>query len=551
MTVYNVGEIYLEDLSGGTSDQLHIYAQTGNIADGAVTDAKLASTGIKSTISGINAGITARDKVIYNSVHYGNSVLSNSGYITATGGVGLNNSFGYSDLIEIPNGAKSVTINRHGAFTGSAVAFYSDAIISASAFVSGTPSPGDVAMYEDPIDANIPDGASYLAFSGRTDSVYYFDAQINFDFLDISDDIKNLQKNVPYFGADTTIENADLVTAGKYIKTDGAQASNNAFACSEMYELPADASDILIVASGNIPTGCAVAFYYWSDFSAGAFISGVSVPSDIPSADQITVQIPDGARYVAFSGRTADTFLATIRIKTVADFLEHKRHQGEYLSILGDSISTYDGYIPSDNQYYYPQTYLPDVNCTWWKRLLDETGMTLLVNNSWSGSLMSGTSQSVGLNRCENLDDGTHMPDHIIVFMGVNDFKYPRALGECGLNSDTYSDLNFSDAYYTALNRIRTKYPRARLYLGTIMQFNYPNDNVTGFPIINSDDVNLTAYNDAIRKLADLYGAEVIEFTKCGITYFNRSVTLGDTAGMHPNAVGHYLMFEAALSHFE
>lgn len=42
MTVYNVGEIYLEDLSGGTSDQLHILAQTDNIADGAVTAAKLA-----------------------------------------------------------------------------------------------------------------------------------------------------------------------------------------------------------------------------------------------------------------------------------------------------------------------------------------------------------------------------------------------------------------------------------------------------------------------------------------------------------------------------
>ena len=47
MTVYNVGDIYLEDLSGGTSDQLHIYAQAGNIADGAVTDAKLAPRGVK------------------------------------------------------------------------------------------------------------------------------------------------------------------------------------------------------------------------------------------------------------------------------------------------------------------------------------------------------------------------------------------------------------------------------------------------------------------------------------------------------------------------
>ena len=53
MTVYNAGNIYLEDLAGGTSDQIHIYAQTDNIADGAITDTKLASDGILSRLDEI------------------------------------------------------------------------------------------------------------------------------------------------------------------------------------------------------------------------------------------------------------------------------------------------------------------------------------------------------------------------------------------------------------------------------------------------------------------------------------------------------------------
>ena len=453
----------------------------------------------------------------------------------------------------IPKDAKSITINRHGNFTGSAVAFYSEGVISESTFISGIPSPDDRTLYELPIDVDIPSNAMFFVFSNRIDTgtIFDFDAQINFDLLTIVNDLSEVEANVPTFGTKIDIKNADLITTSKYINTNGIQASNNAFSCSAMYEIPQDAKEILLSASGTIPTGCAVAFYYWNEFTANAFISGIPVLSNIQTGeDALTIKIPSGAKYVAFSGRTANTFLASILIKSVADFIKNKPHKGEYLSILGDSISTYQGYIPASNDYYYPQTYLQNVNCTWWKRLLDDTGMQLLVNNSWSGSLMSGESSSVGLNRCENLDDGTHTPDHIIIFMGVNDFKYPRELGKCGLDSQTYAVTNFSDAYYTALNRIRTKYPNAKLYLGTIMEFNYPNDNVTGFPIINGNGVNLIDFNNAIRKLADLYGAELIEFTKCGITYFNKTLTLGDTAGLHPNANGHNLMFIEAVKHF-
>lgn len=60
MTVYNTGNIYLEDLNGGTSDQIHIYAQTDNIADGAVTVGKLDPSGVPVSIDMLADNMSTR-----------------------------------------------------------------------------------------------------------------------------------------------------------------------------------------------------------------------------------------------------------------------------------------------------------------------------------------------------------------------------------------------------------------------------------------------------------------------------------------------------------
>lgn len=103
--------------------------------------------------------------------------------------------------------------------------------------------------------------------------------------------------------------------------------------------------------------------------------------------------------------------------------------KGKRLSILGDSISSYKG-ISDDasanstitgNPYYYREPF--SVEQTYWKILLDSLGLTLCVNNSWSGGNLSGKEHEFsGLNRAKHLmrDDGTY-PEFIIVFMGIND----------------------------------------------------------------------------------------------------------------------------------
>ena len=65
------------------------------------------------------------------------------------------------------------------------------------------------------------------------------------------------------------------------------------------------------------------------------------------------------------------------------------------VSIMGDSISTYMGFNPKGYAVYYDenyqtQTHLTDVSLTWWHRVITNLGGTLCVNNSYSGSMVSG-----------------------------------------------------------------------------------------------------------------------------------------------------------------
>lgn len=64
--------------------------------------------------------------------------------------------------------------------------------------------------------------------------------------------------------------------------------------------------------------------------------------------------------------------------------------------ILGDSYSTFEGFIPEGYRTYYSsegrkETDVNDVNQTWWKQVIDETGSTLLRNCSYSGTTICHT----------------------------------------------------------------------------------------------------------------------------------------------------------------
>ena len=112
--------------------------------------------------------------------------------------------------------------------------------------------------------------------------------------------------------------------------------------------------------------------------------------------------------------------------------------------VIGDSYSTYEGYIPEGYATYYPQNSeefgVDKVEKTWWMSLVNETNSTLAQNNSWSGSTIGYTgysgdcTNSSFITRFERLlEQGwfeENKIDTFFVFGGTNDSWSNAPLGE-------------------------------------------------------------------------------------------------------------------------
>ena len=238
--------------------------------------------------------------------------------------------------------------------------------------------------------------------------------------------------------------------------------------------------------------------------------------------------------------------------------------KGKKVSIYGDSISTFAGYIPSGNETYYTGNNcgVTSVNDTWWKKTIDALGMELLVNNSWSGRAVSSARDSVEGHTTDaaykeanvlQLSDGTSNPDIIIVKLGINDFNVDCDLGTYDGTTSLPSDPSkFTNAYAMMLDLIMTNFPLATVYCCTLMQCE--RTAPTGFPEINLDGDSLGEWNEAIRKIVRAFGAEILDHDMCGLTYYNLSTYMGDYnsgAGLHPNANGHSIIANKTISQMD
>lgn len=145
------------------------------------------------------------------------------------------------------------------------------------------------------------------------------------------------------------------------------------------------------------------------------------------------------------------------------------------LSILGDSYSTFEGWLtPDTNLVWYtvpPDTRRTDVRSvdqTWWWQVLRRQGWKLEVNNSYSGSTVCNTgyrdedyTHESFVTRLSNLGS----PDVIIIFGGTNDSWAGSPLGEFKYEGIRRADLyTFRPALAHMLARLRELYPTADLW---------------------------------------------------------------------------------------
>ena len=123
--------------------------------------------------------------------------------------------------------------------------------------------------------------------------------------------------------------------------------------------------------------------------------------------------------------------------------------------ILGDSYSTFKGYIPEGYAVYYSENStdfgVDRVENTWWMSLINETDSALVHNNSWSGSTIGYTgysgdcTNSSFITRFEQLlEQGwfeENKIDTFFVFGGTNDSWSNAPLGEMMLEGWSREDL--------------------------------------------------------------------------------------------------------------
>lgn len=202
---------------------------------------------------------------------------------------------------------------------------------------------------------------------------------------------------------------------------------------------------------------------------------------------------------------------------------------GKKLSILGDSVSTFDGWsnnpqinstLSSNAVEYFGNNHgISSVDETWWKQLADETGMEILVNNSYSGDKVCKHAQQRSLQLHNNEGEA---PDVIIVFMGVNDVR-----GFCSVTK-------FTTNYTQIIKNITQKYPDAEVYLMNMVYYLYESEDIC----------------NVIESVANAYGCTYVDVRNdAGINpsnYTNYMAT-DETEKLHPNSAGMDLITDCVI----
>lgn len=210
-------------------------------------------------------------------------------------------------------------------------------------------------------------------------------------------------------------------------------------------------------------------------------------------------------------------------------------------SILGDSISTLDGYNPKGYNLFYigdscDRTGVHEMRDTWWGKVIDYFGGELLVNNSWSGSRVTKLQNRDTLfpsgcsdERTGGLHIGEVMPNVIIVYLGTNDWAFGSPV-EAERNNYGDNDMLFAVAYRDMLNKVKRNYPHAEVFCCTLNETYMSTKPSFRFPYSHGG-IHIEKYNTVIRDAAKRAGCRVIEL-------FDKHIPYDAIDGSHPTAAG-------------
>jgi lysophospholipase L1-like esterase len=301
-------------------------------------------------------------------------------------------------------------------------------------------------------------------------------------------------------------------------------------------------SEISTIETFNVAAGLQT-LYFTEDvvLNNGEYL-GFQTTSDTAAIWYENDPTTEGGINFVFSngGKWTHLVPADLQIGVIVDSCEDSFLRGKSISIIGDSISTFNGKIPSNNVTFYPSGDITSYDMTWWRMLVNLHNARIEKNESSSGSRVTTTPSGTGAvsfvdnSRLNNLGN----PNVIFVFGGTNDFgqSSPAALGEY-VTSGTKDLTKFRPAYQYLVEQLISKYPKAEIVLLVPMQrssFGLFNKNTQGW--------SFQDLRESVITIADMYGLKYIDLTKCGINQGNTSYYTID--GLHPNSKGMIMLAE-------
>ena len=255
--------------------------------------------------------------------------------------------------------------------------------------------------------------------------------------------------------------------------------------------------------------------------------------------------------------------VGTLNVTEVVNRLYYPPFLGKKISILGDSISTFSGYIPSGNATWYPRGEVTDVADTWWYQLIQQQGATLGINESYSGSKVAADGDKKSMcstARIRNLgNNGT--PDLILFYGGTNDidqdttalnhlgsFDSSKRYDKIDIDSNEGCDGDMETSTYAigfrvAIQKRQKLYPLAKIVVLLPLYTGWTSGDGSqgaGYPM-----QMLEAYNNVAKSICDYFGINYIDLRKAGINAFNLEEYMGnggDTRNIHPNKAGMKLL---------
>ncbi len=198
------------------------------------------------------------------------------------------------------------------------------------------------------------------------------------------------------------------------------------------------------------------------------------------------------------------------------------------VSILGDSYSTFQGYIPEGNEawYYTPtdtsRTDVSNVTQTWWWQVINQAGCLIEKNDSYSGATVSyhgydnqDYSARSFITRLPRLGS----PDVIFIFGGTNDDWSGAELGEYQYDKFTQEDFyTYRPALAYLLQQAKERYPNVKIFflVNDMIKKDFIESskvicNHYGIPYIELKDIDKKQNHPTIKGMKEI-AQQVLEF---------------------------------------